>query len=128
MIFNTSYYDKEITAKINQMVGKPFSIWQRLKMGGIGSMRMIVDDSSTNFEPYLKKAPQLTYINIELRPNGILVHLNNVLKVFTWAIPFEVLEVKLEQKARICDANGFLEFRDAYKHNRKFLERLIQRG
>lgn len=125
MVFNTSYYDKEITAEINRMVGKPYSIWKRLKLGGIGSMRMIVDEHSVTMEPYLKKAPQHTFSNIELRPNGILIHLNNVLKVYTWAIPFDQLDLRMEKTVSIHDGEHFLTFRDGYTHNRGFLEKII---
>lgn len=126
MIFNTSYKDKEITAEIEALVGKPYSVWQRIKLGGIGSMRMIVEEADPKFSPYLKMATQVTQANIELRPHGLLIHLNNVLKVFTWAIPYQQLTLKLEATALIADGEKFIRFRDAYVHNRKFLEKVLR--
>ena len=37
MLFNISYNDEKIRIKIDNLVGKPFSLIERLKKGGIGS-------------------------------------------------------------------------------------------
>ncbi|MGB0522450.1 MAG: hypothetical protein ACPGJS_05795 [Flammeovirgaceae bacterium] len=126
MIFNTSYYDKEVKLAINQLVGQPYSIWKRLQLGGIGSMRMIIEEAHPLLQPYLKPVPQLTYANIELRPQGILIHMNTILKVFTWAIPYQQTRLLLEEKVSIHDQEKFLIFRDGYAHNQTFFNKLMK--
>ena len=37
--------EKDIVRKINDLVGAPFSFIQRFKMNGIGSSRMIIDET-----------------------------------------------------------------------------------
>lgn len=125
MVFNTTYRNDDITERINGLVGEPYSFWERVKIGGIGSMRMIVEDAHLTLQPYLKTAPQITYANIELRPKGILIHLNNVLKIYTWVIPFQQLVIKQEMMLSIYHQRLFLTFRDAYVHNEKFLQKII---
>lgn len=124
MVFNISYRDDDITNAINELVGKPYSLWQRLKKGGIGSMRMVIDSAHPSLSPYLKKPPQVTYANIELRPQGILVHLNNVLKVYAWGIPFHQLKIEQDKFVTLHNDEAFLSFRDAYVHNEKFFQKL----
>jgi hypothetical protein len=46
MILNTTHYNKEHKQIINDLVGAPFSFMQRVRMSGIGSKRMIVDEVS----------------------------------------------------------------------------------
>ncbi|NNE78562.1 MAG: hypothetical protein HKN31_15980, partial [Pricia sp.] len=46
MLLNVSYSDKEITRKIDEEVGKPFTLKERLAMGGIGSPRLFITATS----------------------------------------------------------------------------------
>jgi carbamoylphosphate synthase large subunit len=48
MLCNDSYNNPSQTKTINEMVGTPYSIRERFKMGGIGSPKMeIVSSSAT---------------------------------------------------------------------------------
>ena len=87
MVFETTYSDKEITNSINNIVGKPFSFFQSLKLKGIGSKRMIVDQVSPNMQAYINTVSDLTYANIELRPLGILIRINKGLRNFRISDP-----------------------------------------
>jgi len=69
-------------------VGKPYSLIQAIKRRGVGSKRMIVDKVSPNLNSILNTVSDLNYANIEMRKNGILIHITKGLKNFTWAIPF----------------------------------------
>ncbi len=88
MIYDTTYSDKEKTKSIDNIVGKPYSFFQALKLNGIGSKRMIIAEVSHNFSQYLNTVSSLNYVNIELRPIGILIRINKGLQNFTWAIPY----------------------------------------
>ncbi len=50
MILETTHTNKENIELINDLVGKPFSFLQSLRMKGIGSKRMIIDDVESEHE------------------------------------------------------------------------------
>ena len=50
MVINTTHHNSEQKQIINDLIGSPFSLVQKLKLGGIGSKRMIVDDVSPNMK------------------------------------------------------------------------------
>ena len=93
MVLNTTYYNKEQIELINDLVGKPFGLLQSIKMKGIGSKRMIIEDVYPNMQQYLNKIEAVNYANIELRPIGILIRINKALKTFTWVIPYYQLVI-----------------------------------
>ena len=88
MILNTTHHNAEHKQIIADLIGSPFSLVQKLKMNGVGSKRMIVDEVSPNMQSMMNKVSDINYANIELRPNGILVMINQGLKNFTWIIPY----------------------------------------
>tara|TARA_R110002050_G_C8951667_1_gene513438 strand:+ start:4713 stop:4958 length:246 start_codon:yes stop_codon:yes gene_type:complete len=73
MILDTTYSNKEHNELINDLVGRPYSLLQSFKMKGIGSKRMIIEDASPNFQPYLNIVSDVNYANLEMRPKGLLV-------------------------------------------------------
>lgn len=76
MIIDSTAITPDLARKINKLVGKPFSLLVRLRMGGIGSHRMCVKAYSRGFENLLQRNSKLLYSNIELRPKGIIVHIS----------------------------------------------------
>ncbi len=76
MIFTTTHTNQEAKNLTNDLLGFPFTFYQSLKMGGIGSKRMIIEETSQNLSNYLNKISDVNYANIELRPGGIIVLLN----------------------------------------------------
>ena len=50
MILSTTHTNKEAKELTNDLLGFPFSFYQSLKMGGIGSKRMIVEETSQNMK------------------------------------------------------------------------------
>ena len=73
MVLNTTHYNKDHKQIIEDLVGSPFTFMQRLRMNGIGSKRMIVDEVSPNLTSLMNIVSDLNYANIELRPKGILI-------------------------------------------------------
>lgn len=96
-IFYTSYPDKKITQAINNLVGKPFGIWDNFKMGGTGCQRMLVNEVSEGLQQYINDPLYPTYSAIELRPNGILVSLTHIMQRYTWPIPYGQLQLAQEE-------------------------------
>ncbi|MFY0601005.1 MAG: hypothetical protein JXR03_15120 [Cyclobacteriaceae bacterium] len=126
MIFDTTYTKREITQEINKLVGKPFSIIDRIKMGGIGSKRMAITAISKEYEEYLNADHYITYGNIELRPSGILIHFRYKLESYTWPMSFEGLQIEVKPKLKLTHDDKFILFEDGFELNQKFLGRLIE--
>lgn len=124
-ILNVTYPDPKIKSKIDALVGKSFSFFQRITKKGIGSRRMIIDDHSNVFSPYLLQKHYLTYSNIELRPNGIIIYIHKKLENYVWVIPYEKLSIsKKGAHLLIYQHDDFLLFRSAYQFNAAFIEKI----
>jgi hypothetical protein len=128
MLFNTTHNNSEAKELINDFLGHPFSFLQSIKMGGIGSKRMIIDEVSNNFNNLLNRVSDLNYGNIELRPNGILVMINKGLENFTWVIPYRKLVIYKTYGLSIHADGKFIRFRDSktYKENKNFFKKMIR--
>ena len=50
MIVDLTYYNKELNAEIDSVIGGKFNLIERMKMKGIGSRRMIIENFSTEFK------------------------------------------------------------------------------
>ncbi len=88
LVLDTSYKNEEHYQLINDIVGKPLSFFEAIRIGGIGSKRMIVEEFSPNLRHIENKSPDINYINIELRKMGVLIRFTKGLTRFSWAIPF----------------------------------------
>ena len=128
MIYETTYHNQEIKELINDCLGTPYSFFQSLKMGGIGSKRMIIEDVSHNLRNVINQTTDINYGNIELRPNGILVMINKGLRNFTWAIPFRQLVVYKTDGLSIHAQGKYIRFKDnkLFKENSKFLNKMLK--
>ena len=127
MVLDTTYKNEEYKDLINDVIGKPYSLVQSFKIGGIGSKRMIIDKASLNFKSLMNTVSDINYANIELRPNGILIYINKGLKNFTWVIPYYQLIIYKTNGMSIHAQGHYLHFRDniTYRENKKFLNKLF---
>ncbi|SFT62326.1 hypothetical protein SAMN05216474_1378 [Lishizhenia tianjinensis] len=127
MILDSTYTTKDEEKLIRAKVGKPISILKRLQLGGIGSYKMTVVSFSNGFKILRKNNDSLT-ANIELRPKGILVHLNQRGTRYTWVIAYHHLAIFSSETYNIHAAGEFLKFEKnkAFGINEKFLNRMLQ--
>ncbi len=127
MLVETTYDNKENKELINDLVGKPFSLLQSIKMNGIGSKRMIVDDVSPNMNSVINAVSDINYANIELRPKGILILINKGLKNFTWIIPYYQLVMYKVNGSSIHAQGRFIHFKNnkTFKENKSFFNKLM---
>jgi hypothetical protein len=127
MIYNTTHTNKEATAMFNDLLGKPYSLIQAIKIGGIGSKRMIIDEVSPDFLKYINTVSDINYGNIELREGGILVHINKGLQNFSWAIPTYKVHIYKTNGFSIHADGNFVRFKNnkLLKENKKFLDKII---
>ncbi|MDO6807046.1 hypothetical protein Q4603_00425 [Zobellia galactanivorans] len=88
MLLNVSYTDKRITKKIDEAVGKPFTLKERWAMGGIGSPKLFITETSIGIRNLLILDNNLDQCNIELRPRGIILRFRSLLETYALVIPF----------------------------------------
>jgi len=93
MLVNNSYKNPELTKKINALVGKPFTLVERIKLRGIGSPKLYILSSSIEIHNLLILDNNVNTCNIELRPNGILVGFGVRLETYLLVIPFYKLNL-----------------------------------
>ena len=112
---------------LQQIVGKPYRIWESIKIGGVGSKRMIVKQLSPNLNFITNATSDLNYANIELRKKGILIRINKGLNNFTWAIPFYQLVFYKTDFTSIHAQGRFIQFENSktFKENKRFFQGLV---
>ena len=128
MVLNTTYFNRDHKQMLEEFVGKPYSFWESLKRGGIGSKRMIVKQLSPNLNFITNVISDLNYANIELRKKGILIRINKGLKNFTWAIPFYHLVFYKTDFTSIHAQGRFIHFENSktFKENKRFFQGLMR--
>ncbi|PQJ16126.1 hypothetical protein [Aureicoccus marinus] len=129
MIFNTTYKNEDYLFESDQQLGKSFSIMERIRLGGIGSGRLMIHQISPKLKLGKLEFSEIDYGNIELRPKGIIVHYTSKLERFSWVIPYYRLNLYNAQFYSIHANGNFIQFEKNknYKENKKFLDRMAQR-
>ncbi len=127
MVLDTTHNNKEHDNLIDDIVGKPFSFLQAIKLKGIGSKRMMIAEVSPNFQSYMNSIADINYGNIEMRPNGMLLYINKGLKNFTWVIPYYQLVIYKTNGASIHAQGRFVRFTNnkLFKENKLFFDKLL---
>lgn len=88
MIKNLSYNSKKINALLLELVGRPFSFIERLKLGGIGSNKLVIADASKEIVELLRLDNNVNYCNIEIRKNGLIIRFRSLLETYGLIIPY----------------------------------------
>ena len=127
MVLNTTHTNKENKELLNALVGKAYSFLQSLKLKGVGSKRMVIDNVSPNLKHLLNTVSDVNYTNIELRPKGILIHITKGLQNFTWAIPYYQLVIYKADGSSIHGQGRFIHFKNnkMLKENNLFFDKLL---
>jgi len=127
MLFDTSYRNREYRKESNNILGKAFSILEKIKIGGIGSSRFIICELSAKLQPRNMELLAINYANIELRPKGIIVHFTNRLDRYSWIIPYYRLVTYSTQTFSIHSNGNFMKFHKNknYTDNKKFINKMI---
>ncbi|SRX54405.1 hypothetical protein [Aequorivita sp. CIP111184] len=130
MLLQVSYNDKEITRKIDAELGKPFTIHERFKMGGIGSPKLILNETSIQISNLMNLDNNRNVCNIELRPKGIIVGFRSRLNSYALIIPYYklVLYKGKAEEYSIYKDNYFFKF-EAHAENKSvhnFMKKLME--
>lgn len=128
MIIDNTVPTTDLTRKIDKIVGKSFSFLARYRMGGIGSHRMYVKAYSQGFEKLLQRNSNSLYGNIELRPDGVIIHISQRNHRFSWILPYYQLSVFQSEGFTLHGNGEFVRFHtDAYfDKNKVFFERMFK--
>ena len=93
MLLNISYNDPRQKKEIDNIVGKPFSLQNRWKMGGIGSGKLVINSSSIEIHNLLILDKNINTCNIEIRPKGVIVRFRSLLETYGLIIPYFKLKL-----------------------------------
>lgn len=128
MIIDNTVPTTDLIRKIDKIVGKSFSFLARYRMGGVGSHRMYVKAYSQGFEKLLQRNSNSLYGNIELRPDGIIIHISQRNHRFSWILPYYQLSVFQSEGFTLHGNGEFVRFHtDAYfDKNKVFFERMFK--
>jgi hypothetical protein len=88
MLQNVSYNDKKQRTDIDALVGKPFTLLERLKLGGVGSPKLYVTTSSKEIDALFLLDHNDNTCNIELRPKGIILRFRSLLETYALVVPY----------------------------------------
>ena len=127
-LYNITYKNKETEKEINVEMGKPFGLIEKLKLGGIGSRRMIIENFSEDIKNLTLKVSGIQYANIELRPNGIIVHINQGIYTHAWTIPYFRLSIFNGDFFTIHGGGSHIQFNKekSWKENKEFLQKIVK--
>jgi hypothetical protein len=93
MLLNVTYNNKDVYRRIDEVVGKPFTIAERLKRGGIGAGRLVITETSIQINNLLILDNNRDVCSIEMRPKGILVGFRSLLESYALVIPYYKLSL-----------------------------------
>ena len=126
-IYNISYKNKETDKLINDELGVAYSLFNKLKLGGIGSRRMIIEHLSERINHLKLSVSGIQYGNIEIRPNGIILHINQGIYTYAWTIRFYHLNIYNGDYLTIHGEGSFIQFNKekSWKENKSFLQKLV---
>lgn len=126
MLFNTSYLNKDYDKESTTSVGNAFSFFEKIKIGGAGSSRLIIHELSAKLQPKNMHTVSINYANIELRPKGIIVHFTHRLDRYSWIIPYYRLIIFNTKTFSIHADGNFMQFQKNknYTNNRKFIRKM----
>ena len=121
MIYNSTYNDIEKDVETDNLVGKKFNLIKSIRLGGIGSKRLIVDELGLNFKKLIQQKNDIIYSNIELRKKGIIVYLVDRQRRFTWVIPFYKLVVYKTPSFSIHSDGNFIRYSNELNHKQNLV-------
>ncbi|MGI9553035.1 MAG: hypothetical protein ACR2MT_17650 [Aurantibacter sp.] len=127
MLLNVSYNNKEVTQKVDDEVGKPFTLKERWAMGGIGSPKLFITGTSLEIRNLLILDNNLDSCNVELRPKGIIVRFRSLLETFALVIPYYKLKIYKGDLAiySIYRDHYFIKVRSDTKAIQKFFKKML---
>lgn len=85
---NMSYNDPSVDREVNGICGKPYGLWERFKLGGIGTARMELLDAPGALLKDIDRAEDRGYCQIEFRPRGLIIRCRSRLETLGVPLPY----------------------------------------
>ena len=127
MLYDTTATNKDFLTEARNTVGKAFSFIEKIKLGGVSSGKLEVEELSEKLQPEDLLPSTINFATIELRSKGILVHFRNGQSRYSWIIPYYRLVI-YHTRTFTIHANGHfikLKRNKNYQDNKKFLDKMI---
>lgn len=127
MLLNVSYNNKAVTKKIEEEIGKPFTLKERWAMNGIGSPKLIITETSIEIRNLLILDSNRDVCNIEMRPNGIIIGFRSLLETYALIIPYYKLSIYKGQASvySIYHDQYFIKVASDTKAVQKFFKKIM---
>lgn len=127
MIIETTHTDKIQNELINDLVGKPYTLIQTIKLKGIICNGLLIDEVSPNLNEYLNEESDLNFANVELRPYGIIIKINKGVKNYSWVIPFFQLVMYKVNGFSIHSQGRYIHFKKnkTLKNSKAFYHKIL---
>jgi len=127
MLVNVSYNNRELTKKIDNEVGKPFTLKERWAMNGIGSPKLFITETSMEIRNLLLLDNNLKCCNVEMRPKGIIVRFRSLLETYALVIPYYKLSIYKGDLAiySIFRDHYFIKVKSDTKAIQKFFKKIL---
>ena len=128
MIFNSTYTDKEKELEVEKLIGKKYGLISSIRLNGVGSKRLIVQETSQNLKKIIIQKSDLIYSNIEIRSGGVIVFIAEGLNRYSWVIPYYKLVIYKTPNYSIHSEGDFIRFSNDLniKENLKFFKKLLK--
>lgn len=126
-IYNLTYKNKENEKLIDQELGKAYNMFEKIKLKGIGSRRLIIENFSPDIQHLTMKVSGIQYANIEIRPKGLILHINQGVYTYGWTIPFFRLNIYNGDYFTIHGSGSYIQFNKekSWKENKAFIQKLV---
>lgn len=108
MILGNNHIDRETKELIDDTVGKKYSWRERFRRKGIGTSRMRIVDASEEIKSRLGKNQDLKYMNVEMRPKGLIVYFNNKINNYLWLLPQDKIQLSRTGQFKISDGENWI--------------------
>jgi hypothetical protein len=127
MLVNVSYNNSDLTRKIDEEVGKPFTLRERLRLNGIGSPKLFITETSVQIRNLLLLDNNLNSCNVEMRPKGIIVRFRSLLETYALVIPYYKLTIYKGDFAiySIYRDQYFIKVKSDTKAIQKFFKKIL---
>jgi len=127
-IILANYNSARFKEQVVELVGKPYSILQRLRMNGNGSGRLEIIEYSPQLADCFGEHSGRKQAIIELRPKGVIVYMRNHINDFVWCIPYWSLSI-FQSNLYSIHSNGHfikIEMFKALKVSKDFFHKMLE--
>lgn len=129
MVFDSTHPNEDFDQCALTKLGPAYGLIDRIRMGRIGSRRMMIHSYSEGFWPLKNKFQDILYANIELRPNGIVVYAVNGGKRMGWVVAYHELIIFDSDHFSIHAQGLVIKFEKNrnYTENKSFIRMMMQK-